>query len=351
MESRQISGTRLISSSIGLGCLGFAGAYGSADRAQSVLVIRLALDLRVTFLAVADFYGGGAVEQIVGDAIADRRDDALIATQGGLHFTDSGRPTRIDGSPKYLKQACDASLKRLKVDHVDLYTLSRPDPRVPIEESVGGIAALVRAGKVRHVGLRGVSAATLRRAHAEYPITAIEGEYSLWERQVETDVLPMARQLGIGFVACSPLGRGFLTGRVTSVHRQGHRPGSGRAAAHPPGDERLSRAGPAHRERMQGTRGGVPGRRRRRRRRMARPQGRGARMTPLGPSTAVSAGPRTAVPAGPERRWVTCACHPARDGNRRHAMPSAAAKPRRGHHRACAPPACAARSVTRRRPC
>jgi len=218
MESRQISGTRLISSSIGLGCLGFAGAYGSADRAQSVLVIRLALDLRVTFLAVADFYGGGAVEQIVGDAIADRRDDALIATQGGLHFTDSGRPTRIDGSPKYLKQACDASLKRLKVDHVDLYTLSRPDPRVPIEESVGGIAALVRAGKVRHVGLRGVSAATLRRAHAEYPITAIEGEYSLWERQVETDLLPMARQLGIGFVACSPLGRGFLTGRVTSVH-------------------------------------------------------------------------------------------------------------------------------------
>ncbi len=192
MESRQISGTRLISSSIGLGCLGFAGAYGSADRAQSVLVIRLALDLRVTFLAVADFYGGGTVEQIVGDAIADRRDDALIATQGGLHFTDSGRPTRIDGSPKYLKQACDASLKRLKVDHVDLYTLSRPDPAV--------------------------SAATLRRAHAEYPITAIEGEYSLWERQVETDVLPMARQLGIGFVACSPLGRGFLTGRVTSVH-------------------------------------------------------------------------------------------------------------------------------------
>jgi len=216
MESRQISGTRLISSSIGLGCLGFAGAYGSADRAQSVLVIRLALDLRVTFLAVADFYGGGTVEQIVGDAIADRRDDALIATQGGLHFTDSGRPTRIDGSPKYLKQACDASLKRLKVDHVDLYTLSRPDPRVPIEESVGALAELVRAGKVRHIGLRAVSAATLRRAHAEYPITATEDEYSLWERQAEKDVLPTARELGIGFVACSPLGRGFLTGKVTS---------------------------------------------------------------------------------------------------------------------------------------
>lgn len=213
MDAHDISGTRLVSSALGLGCRGFAGSYGSADRTESAQVIRLALDLGVNLLALTDFYGGGTVEQLVGKAIAGRRNEALIATQGGLQYADYGKHARIDGSPEYLKRACDASLGRLGVDCIDLYTLTQADTRVPIEESVGALGDLAQAGKVRYIGLRGVSGSILRRAHAEYPVSAVEGEYSLWEREVEEDLLPTARELAIPFVACSPLGRGFLTGR------------------------------------------------------------------------------------------------------------------------------------------
>lgn len=174
------------------------------------------MDLGVTFFAMADLYGGGEVERIVGRAISHWRDELLIATQGGLLFDHAGHPTGMDGSPAHLARACDDSLRRLGTSWIDLYTLTRTDPRVPIEESVGALGDLVAAGKVRFIGLRGVTAPLLRRAHAEHPVTCVEGHYSLWDRQAETGLLPVARDLGIALVACEPLGRGFLTGQITS---------------------------------------------------------------------------------------------------------------------------------------
>jgi aryl-alcohol dehydrogenase-like predicted oxidoreductase len=204
-----------VSSAIGLGCLGFTGAYGRAGLDRAVPVIRVALDLGITLLDLADFYSGGAIEEQVAAAVAGRRDEALIATRGGLRFTRAGQVTRADGSPSYLKAACEASLRRLGTNHIDLYFLAKVDPRVPIEESVGALAELVRAGKVRHIGLPAIPRDMLRRAYAEHRIAAVAGEYSLWERGVENGVLAAARELAIFFLACRPLGRGFLTGRIT----------------------------------------------------------------------------------------------------------------------------------------
>jgi aryl-alcohol dehydrogenase-like predicted oxidoreductase len=216
VKSRLVAATGMVSSAIGLGCMGFTG-YGEADATDPLATVDLALDMGISLLDMADHYGGGgSVEELVGEAVSGRRDDALIATRGGFRFTDVGRPTRIDGDPAYLRQACDASLRRLGVDSIDLYFLAAVDPDIPIEESIGALSELVSVGKVRYIGLPATSGDVLRRAHAVHPITAVGAEYSLWERRVEDEILPVARALGIGLVACCPLVRGFLTGRVNS---------------------------------------------------------------------------------------------------------------------------------------
>jgi aryl-alcohol dehydrogenase-like predicted oxidoreductase len=221
MDNRKLGG--LISSAVGLGTLALAGAYGAVAEDEAVAAVRGALDLGVTLLDTADFYGGGEVERRVGRAIAGRRGEAVVATRGGARFTEGSgkRPDRIDGSPQYLREACEASLRRLGVDCIDLYYLARVDPQVPVEESVGALGELVAEGKIRHIGLSEVPVQVLRRAHATAPVSALESEYSLWERGVEDEVLPAARELGIGLVAFSPLGRGFLTGGLTSPEQLG----------------------------------------------------------------------------------------------------------------------------------
>ncbi|MFF8382294.1 aldo/keto reductase [Streptomyces kanasensis] len=200
----------------GLGCMGMSHGYGAADDAQSIATLHRALDLGVTLLDTADFYGGGHNEELVGRAVAGRRDEVVLATKFGF-ANRLGEPTRIRGDAAYVRQACEASLRRLGVDHIDLYYLHRVDPQVPIEETVGAMAELVRAGKVRHLGLSEAGAATLRRAHAVHPIAALQSEWSLWTRDPEAEVAPVCRELGIGLVPFSPLGRGFLTGRYRSV--------------------------------------------------------------------------------------------------------------------------------------
>ncbi|MCP2259238.1 putative oxidoreductase [Streptoalloteichus tenebrarius] len=200
----------------GLGCMGMSHAYGAADDEQSIATLHRALDLGVTLLDTADFYGAGRNEELVGRAIAGRRDEVVLATKFGL-VNRLGEPTVIRGDAAYVRQACEASLRRLGVDHIDLYYQHRVDPRVPIEETVGAMAELVREGKVRHLGLSEASAAALRRAHAVHPIAALQSEWSLWTRDLEAEILPVCRELGIGLVPFSPLGRGFLTGRYRSV--------------------------------------------------------------------------------------------------------------------------------------
>jgi aryl-alcohol dehydrogenase-like predicted oxidoreductase len=221
MNNRRLGRTGIVSSAVGLGCLGFTGAYGHAGRAQSIMVVRAALDVGITMLALADFYRGGAVERLVGEALGSSRSRMLIATQGGTRFSESGQPTGVDTSPAYLRRACDASLRRLRTDHVDVYFLARPDHKVPIEDSVATLAELVGEGKIGGIGLCDASVTTLRRAHAVHPVTAVAAEYSLWHRRREQDILPAARDLAVGFVACRPLGRGFLTGQVTSASQLG----------------------------------------------------------------------------------------------------------------------------------
>jgi aryl-alcohol dehydrogenase-like predicted oxidoreductase len=205
-------------STLGLGCMGMSEFYGTADEAEAAATISRALDLGVSFLDTADMYGPFTNEQLVGRAIAGRRDEVVLATKfGNVRNPDDPTDRRIDGSPEYVRSACDASLQRLGVDHIDLYYQHRVDRSVPIEETVGAMAELVAAGKVRYLGLSEASPETIRRAHATHPITALQTEYSLWTRDLEAEILPTVRELGIGLVPYSPLGRGFLTGTITST--------------------------------------------------------------------------------------------------------------------------------------
>jgi aryl-alcohol dehydrogenase-like predicted oxidoreductase len=195
--------------------MGMSAWYGATDEQESIATIHRALELGIFFLDTADVYGQGENEKLVGKAIAGRRDEVVLATKFGNRWYEDGRRT-IDGSPDYIRSAIDASLQRLGVDHVDLYYQHRVDTDTPIEETVGALAELVEAGKVKHIGLSEASAQTIRRAHAVHPITALQSEYSLWTRDVEGDILDTCRELGIGLVAYSPLGRGFLAGRFSS---------------------------------------------------------------------------------------------------------------------------------------
>ncbi|MFI8763509.1 aldo/keto reductase [Streptomyces sp. NPDC053792] len=200
----------------GLGCMGMSHGYGASDDAQSLATLRHALDLGVTLLDTADFYGAGHNEELIGRAVAGRRDEVVLATKFGF-ANRLGEPTEVRGDAAYVRQACEASLRRLGVDHIDLYYQHRVDPRVPIEETVGAMAELVQAGKVRHLGLSEAGPDTVRRAHAVHPIAALQSEWSLWTRDLEAEIAPVCRELGIGLVPFSPLGRGFLTGRYNSV--------------------------------------------------------------------------------------------------------------------------------------
>jgi len=205
-------------SEIGYGCFGLSGVYGAAKDAESIAIIRKAVDLGVTMLDSADSYGPHHNEELVGKALVGIRDKVILATKFGQRFNPDGTRS-ICGTPEYVRSACDASLKRLNVDVIDLYYQHRVDKTVQIEETVGAMAELVKAGKVRHLGLSEVSAANLRRAHKVHPITAVQSELSLWSRQDEADILPACRELGVGYVAYSPLGRGFLTGTVESSEK------------------------------------------------------------------------------------------------------------------------------------
>ena len=202
----------------GLGCMGMSEFYGQGDEAESVAVIHAALDAGVDFLDTADMYGPFTNERLVGRAISSRRDEVVLATKFGNERREDGTRVGINGRPDYVRQACDASLARLGVDHIDLYYQHRVDPSVPVEETWGALSELVAAGKVRHLGISEAAPATLRRAHAVHPVTALQTEWSLWSRDVEdNDVLATVRELGVGFVAYSPLGRGFLSGNIRSI--------------------------------------------------------------------------------------------------------------------------------------
>ena len=216
MRTRTL-GERLEVSAVGLGCMGMSEFYGTADEDEAIATIHRALDLGVTFLDTADMYGPFTNEQLVGRAIAGRRDEVVLATKFGNERRPDGGWIGINGRPEYVRVACDASLRRLGVDHIDLYYQHRVDVGTPIEETVGAMAELVEAGKVRHLGLSEAAPATIRRAHAVHPIAALQTEYSLWTRDPEDEVLATVRELGIGFVAYSPLGRGFLTGAIKAI--------------------------------------------------------------------------------------------------------------------------------------
>ncbi len=220
MTSATPAGTRtlgrdgLVVSALGLGCMGMSQMYGAADRGESVATVHRALDLGVTFLDTSDVYGDGHNEQLVGEAIRGRRDEVQLATKFSLRRDDSGRMS-IDGRPENVHACAEASLRRLGVEVIDLYYQHRVDPRVPIEDTVGAMAELVEQGKVRHLGLSEASAASIRRAVGVHPIAALQSEWSLWTRDLENEVLDVAREHGIGIVPFSPLGRGFLTGAIT----------------------------------------------------------------------------------------------------------------------------------------
>jgi aryl-alcohol dehydrogenase-like predicted oxidoreductase len=216
MQQRKL-GPDLTVSTMGLGCMGMSEFYGTSDDAESIATIHRALDLGVTFLDTADMYGVGRNEELVGRALRGRRNEVVLATKFGNVRGPAGERLGIDGRPDYVKAACDASLKRLGVEVIDLYYQHRVDPNVPIEETVGAMGRLVEQGKVRYLGLSEAAPQTIRRAHAEHPIAALQTEYSLWSREPEHEILPLLRELGIGFVPYSPLGRGFLTGRFRTA--------------------------------------------------------------------------------------------------------------------------------------
>ena len=217
MEQRTLGRDGLIVSALGLGCMGMSEFYGEGDQAESIRVIHRALDQGVTFLDTADIYGSGRNEELVGRALQGRREQVVLATKFGNMRGQGGEFLGINGRPEYVRSACEASLNRLGVHHIDLYYQHRVDPDTPIEDTVGAMAELVREGKVRFLGLSEAGPETIRRAQKIYPIAALQTEYSLWSREPEKEILPTVRDLGIGFVPYSPLGRGFLTGRFHSI--------------------------------------------------------------------------------------------------------------------------------------
>ena len=215
MQTRKLGTQGLEVSALGLGCMGMSEFYKGGSESESIATLHRALDLGVTFLDTADMYGPFTNERLVGRAIEGRRDAVVLATKFGNERAEDGSFIGINGRPEYVRKACDASLKRLGVDTIDLYYQHRVDPDVPIEDTVGAMKELVEAGKVRYLGLSEAAPVTLRRAHAVHPISALQTEYSLWSREPEDEILSTVRELGVGFVAYSPLGRGFLTGRIT----------------------------------------------------------------------------------------------------------------------------------------
>ncbi|MGD1211119.1 MAG: aldo/keto reductase [Candidatus Acidiferrales bacterium] len=217
MQYRRLGKSSLVVSALGLGCMGMSQSYGTPDDAESTATIHHAIDRGVTLIDTADMYGGGANEELVGRAIIKRRNEIILATKFGNMRQPDGRFLGVNGRPEYVQSACEASLERLKISTIDLFYLHRVDTSVPIEETVGAMARLIEQGKVRYLGLSEAGAQTIRRAHATYPIAALQSEYSLWTRDPEGEILDTCRELGIGFVPYSPLGRGILTGQVKSA--------------------------------------------------------------------------------------------------------------------------------------
>jgi aryl-alcohol dehydrogenase-like predicted oxidoreductase len=217
MQYRRLGKSSLVVSALGLGCMGMSQSYGTPDDQESIATIHHAIDKGITMLDTADMYGGGANEELLAPVLAKRRSEVILATKFGNMRMPDGRFLGVNGSPEYVQSACEASLQRLRISTIDLFYLHRVDTNVPIEDTVGAMARLIDQGKVRYLGLSEAGAKTVRRAHATYPITALQSEYSLWTRDPEGEILATCRELGIGFVPYSPLGRGILTGQVKSA--------------------------------------------------------------------------------------------------------------------------------------